>query len=191
MSIALLAIGVAIACGGDGRQGGGQSVVAPSPNPSPSPTPPPSPNTGAIATDSALFTLVTETEPFGSYALFPKADPINFGSLAHQPSDRVRLNATAFAALQNERLPSGTRFPDGSVIFKEILSSAGTVTLYSVMYKDSGNPLAANDWLWAEFSPGGTVAFSINSRGSACTACHSQGRGSTNDFVRTFERQRS
>jgi hypothetical protein len=134
---------------------------------------------------------VTQTDPFGSYALFPNADPINFGSPFHAPADRVHLNATAFAALPNGKLPPGTRFPDGSVIFKEILANGGaTTTTYSILYKDATNQLAVNGWLWAEFSPSGTTTYSIANRGAVCTSCHSQGQGRTNDFVRTFERQR-
>jgi hypothetical protein len=134
---------------------------------------------------------VTQTDPFGSYSLFPNVDPINVGTPFHAPADRVHLNATAFGTLQNGKLPAGSRFPDGSVVFKEILTNGGTTTeTYSILYKDSGNPLAVNGWLWAEFSPNGTTTYSIANRGAVCTSCHSQRQGRTNDFVRTFERQR-
>lgn len=185
LSGSLVVLGSAVMCSSDNR-----TVAAPT---APSPTPASPPTTGTtIATDAALFQLVTQAEPFGSYSLFPNAEAINRNaSSAHRPADRVRVNARALTALQNGRLSPGTRFPDGSVIFKEILASNGaTTTLYSIMYKEADNPLATNGWLWAEFNLNGSVAISINSRGAACTSCHSSGQGSANDFVRTFERQR-
>ena len=184
MLCVLLSLACAVAACGRANQ----SVVAPTPTAAP--TPAPTPSGVVISTDAALFALVTQTEPFASYSLFPNADAINRGPSGHLPTDRVTLNAKAASALQNGKLPPGSRFPDGSVVFKEILGSGGTTAiLYSVIYKDAANPLAANGWLWAEFNPGGSVAFSINNRGVGCTSCHSLGQGPTNDFVRTFERQ--
>ncbi len=174
LTSALVMLGYAMACGGRN-----QSVVAPSPN------------TSALATDSALFSLVTQTDPFNSYSLFPSVDAVFNGTAFHGPLDRVRMNAKALAALQSGKLPPGTKFPDGSVVFKEILTNGGTTTTYSVMYKDTGNPQAGGGWLWSEFSPSGVVGFPIGNRGAGCTGCHSLGRGPTNDLVRTFERQHS
>jgi len=158
-----------------------------------SPTTPSGSSTG-INSDAALFQLVTQAEPFGGYALFPNAEAVTRGTLngsdAHQPMVRVSLNAKAMSALQNGKLPSGTRFPNGSVVFKEIRSSGGSTMVYTVLYKDSTNTAAGQGWLWAEFNPNGSVAYSITNRGSACTSCHSREQGPQNDFVRTFERQR-
>lgn len=149
---------------------------------------------GRITSNSALFTFVTQTQPFSTYMPFPNlsagTDGILVASSAHQPLIRVSLNATAAGALQNGRLPSGTTFPDGSAIFKEVLTSGRTVDLFAVMYKDRTNTLAGNGWLWAEFRPSGGVAFSVASRGSACTGCHALEQGPRNDLVRIFERQR-
>lgn len=150
--------------------------------------------TSGVSSDSALFRVLTETEPFGSYSLFPNAEAVTAGTLngstAHGPLVRVSLNATAAGALQNGRLPPGTRFPNGSVIFKEIQTSGGATIVYAVMYKDGGNRLASNGWLWAELYPTGSVAYSISNRGAGCTGCHLLEQGRQNDLVRTFERQR-
>lgn len=157
-------------------------------------TAPSNPNS-AIASDAALFKLITQTEPFSAYSLFPNADAVTSGTLngstAHQPLVRVSINAKAMSALQNGKLPSGARFPDGSVILKEIRNGSGVTTEMTVIYKDSGNPLAGSGWLWAAFSPSGSVGYSITSRGGECTSCHSRERGPQNDSVRTFERQKS
>ena len=164
-------------CGGD------KSVIAPSPQ-----------TGGAISSDSGLFALVTQTQPFGTYTAFPNLEANAVGILngtgPHVPMVRVRMNAQAAGVLQNGSLPSGARFPDGSVIFKEIITSVGDANLYAVMYKDRDNPLAGNGWLWAEYRTNGSTAYSLTSRGNACTGCHSLSDGPRNDSVRIFERQR-
>jgi hypothetical protein len=43
------------------------------------------------------------------------------------------MNAKAIAALQKWKLPPRTRFPDGSVVLREILTNGGTPTTCSVM----------------------------------------------------------
>lgn len=148
-----------------------------------------------ITDDTALFRLFTATDPVSGYTVFPNADEYDTGRLngseAHRPVIRVRLNAIASAVLVNGRLPANTAFADGSIIVKEIRQAATTpLSLYAVMVKDRGNALAGNGWLWAEHGPSGSVTYSVNSRGGACTSCHLRERGPENDLVRTFERQR-
>jgi hypothetical protein len=155
--------------------------------------PSPPPVAKVIADDAALLRHVSQVEPFSGYSLFPNADPVATGTLigsdAHRPMIRVRLNATALSVLRNGRLPLETRFPVGSVIFKEILGSAGTVNANAIMYKADGDPRMGEGWLWAEFSVAGDVIYSIENRGAACTGCHRLNEGARNDLVRTFERQ--
>lgn len=71
-----------------------------------------------------MFELLTQGDPFTRYTLLPNADEFTTGRLngseAHRPVIRVRLNAIAAAVLQDGRLPGGTVFPDGSIVFKEI-----------------------------------------------------------------------
>jgi hypothetical protein len=101
------------------------------------------------------------------------------------------MNARALGALQSGRLPTAAQFPDGSIILKEVRPRVDApATLYAVMYKDASNTLAGDGWLWAEFSPDGSVGYSVSSRGTACTSCHQREQGPQNDLVRTFERQR-
>ena len=147
---------------------------------------------GGSTPDATLFTQVTQTDPFTSYTLFPNADSVTSGTLngstAHQPLVRVSMNATALSALQGDTLPAGTRFPNGSIVFKEIITG-GQTTLYAVIRKDTANAWAGNGWLWAEYYPDGRVAISVEGGGSACVSCHSREQGVQNDYVRTFERQ--
>jgi len=178
--------------------GNGQGpVVGPTPD-APSPTTPPpgtsAPMTRVIASDADLFALVTQTEPFATYILFPNAEEITAGTLngssAHRPFVRTSLNTTAISVLQGGKLPAGTTFPNGSVVFKEVRTNGGATVTYAIMYKSADSRLAGNGWLWAEINPNGSVGYSISNRGAACTGCHSLERGPQNDSVRTFERQR-
>lgn len=158
------------------------------------PTPAPTASPVQIRDDASLFQLVTRDDPFGAYRVFPNADEFTTGRLngseAHRPVVRVGLNAVAFGALRNGRLPSGSRFPNGSVVFKTVGPSAGAApTLYVVMRKDEGGSFSASGWQWAEYFPDGAVAYSINNRGSVCISCHLREQGLQNDLVRTFERQ--
>lgn len=157
------------------------------------PTAPSSPSS-AIRDDATFFRLISQTDPFSRYTVFPNAEEFTTGRLngseAHRPLVRVSLNGTAVSSLQNGRLAPGARFADGSIVLKEIRASATAATsLLIVMMKDSGNSLAGDGWLWAEYGPSGSVTFSVSSRGSACTSCHRREQGPQNDLVRTFERQ--
>ena len=101
------------------------------------------------------------------------------------------MEPRARGAPRGGRPPPAARFPDGSIILKEVRPRADApTTLDEVMYKDAGYTLAGDGWLWAEFAPDGSVAYSISNRGTACTGCHQREQGPQNDFVRTFERQR-
>lgn len=143
--------------------------------------------------DDQLFALFMQRDPFPAYTLFPRADSVTSGTLngstAHQPFVRVSMNAIALGALEGDTLPSGSTFPDGSTILKEIRTSGATV-LYAILHKDRNNPLAGNGWLWAEYETDGTPYFSVTNRGAGCISCHSREQGPLHDYVRTFERQR-
>lgn len=164
-------------------------------NSSSTPTAPsPDANTG-IRDNASLFRLISQTEPFAGYTLFPNAEEFTEGRLngseAHRPIVRVSLNARAAGAMQNGRLPAGAQFPTGSVIFKEVRPRTDApTTTYAVMYREGGNALAGDGWVWAEFSPSGATEYSVSNRGGACTSCHQREQGPRNDLVRTFERQR-
>jgi len=89
--------------------------------------------------------------------------------------ERVRFNAIAQAALDSTgKLPSGASFPDGSIIVKDVYSSAsGNINLYAVMKKATNNSAAGSGYLWAEFETDGKVAFSTSKKGDGCISCHS------------------
>lgn len=168
-----------------------QASVPPTPSPTPEPTPAPTltPSGPTVVTDDAsLWRTLTQDDPFGGYRLFPGVAEIESGRLdgseAH-PRVRVTLNATAFRVLENGKLPAGRRFPNGAIIFKEVIGQG----IYAVMRKEEGGPISGSGWAWAEFRTNGSVVYSTAGRGGACISCHSRQRGPQNDLVRTFERQ--
>jgi hypothetical protein len=184
-----LALAVASACGSGGMT---ESPAAPPVQP---PTTTTVPAAVSVTDDASLFRLFTQTDPVAGYTPFPNAEEFATGRLngseAHRPVVRLRLNARAAGALVGGRLPAAGRFPDGSVLVKEVRESVGAgVDVYAVMYRDAASPLAGEGWIWAEFRPDGSVMYPVGGRGRSCTGCHSRERGPENDLVRTFERQR-
>ncbi len=134
--------------------------------------------------DNALFALVGQS----GYPYYVGTPGITAG-VGNSPHgfERVRFNATAKAALDTTgKLPAGSSFPPGSVIVKEIYSSAtGSINLYAVMKKDPSSSVSGSGYQWAEFKTDGTASFSTGKKGDGCISCHS---GSTNrDLVRTFD----
>ncbi|MEO7133194.1 MAG: cytochrome P460 family protein [Vicinamibacterales bacterium] len=159
-----------------------------------SPPTAPSSTSSAIRDDAAFFRQITQIDPLSRYTVLPNAEEFATGRLdgseAHRPIIRVSLNAAAMGSLRNGRLAPGATFAEGSIVLKELRSSAAASTsLYVVMMKDSGNALAGDGWLWAEYGPTGSVTFSVSNRGSACISCHRRQHGPQNDLVRSFERQ--
>ncbi len=114
--------------------------------------------------DKALYDSCKNLSAFYYY----KNDLSAIYSGVHGPHGafKLRFNSIAYAALtDNGKLPANKKFPDGSMIVKDIQSSGQ----YALMYKKSGS------WLWAEINADGTIAFSVYKDASvACVSCHSQ-----------------
>ena len=98
---------------------------------------------------------------------------------------RLKFNATAAGALDaGGRLPSGEKFPEGSVIVKEIMKN-GQTELFAVMKRDPNSRFASHKWIWAEIDPTGGEIYSVSKRGDACTGCHSE--TPNRDLARSFD----
>ncbi len=131
--------------------------------------------------DNALYSEITA----GGYTYYQSGTLLSGVSPSPHGSFKLRFNATALAALDSiGELPSGSIFPTGSIIVKEIFSGS-SINLYAVMKKDPSNENAGSGWLWAEFNTDGSAAFSTGKKGDGCISCHS---GSPNrDLTRTFD----
>lgn len=122
-------------------------------------------NPSLAYTDRALLDSCKQ-----DYHRYYKDDESTLLSGAHGPHGtfKLRFNSIAYNALTDQgKLPSGSSFPEGSLLIKDVYSGS-SLTLYAIMYKKS------NAWLWAEIEPGGSILHSINAAESICTGCHSQ-----------------
>lgn len=126
--------------------------------------------------DAQLFAFTVDTLNKTYYqdsAILAQAGNSTHGSF------KLQFNSTAAGVLDaNLELPSGSEFPDGSLLAKEVFEG-GVLDLYTIMYKYKGA------WLWAEYGATGNVVYSVNLRGKQCTSCHSD--TPNRDLVRTFD----
>ena len=131
--------------------------------------------------DNALYSEITA----GAYTYYQSGTLLSGVSPSPHGSFKLRFNAIALAALDTTgELPSGSSFPTGSIIVKEIFGGS-TINLYAVMKKDPLNGNAGSGWVWAEFNTDGSSVFSTGKKGDGCISCHN---GSPNrDLTRTFD----
>ncbi len=154
---------------------------------------------GSIGVLSLLITLYSCTKAkginpdlaFKDYALldsckneaaftYYKNDPntIYPGNNNSHGTFKLKFNKIAYPALtDNGKLPLGKKFPDGSMIVKEVVSGA-SLNFYALMYKRKGS------WLWAEIKANGEVLYSVEKDPSLCISCHQQ--SGNRDLVDTF-----
>jgi hypothetical protein len=127
-------------------------------------------------TDKELYEMAKET---GGYTWFQYSSLLldkSAGSGHPQPFLKTRYNAVAATQLDSTgRIVAGALFPEGSVVVKELRTSATTIGRYAVLYKASGHEDAdARGWVWGYINADGTVAESASKKGSSCSGCHSQ-----------------
>ena len=131
--------------------------------------------------DNALY---DETK-MGSYSYYQNGDTLAGASSSPHGSFKLRFNSTAAAALDSTgELPSGSSFPTGSILVKEIFSG-NSIDLLAVMKKDPSDGNAGSGWIWAEFNTDGSAKFSTGKKGDGCISCHST--SPHRDLVRTFD----
>jgi hypothetical protein len=128
-------------------------------------------------------TLYNESRA-SNLSFFPNTPSSIFNSgisdRAHGDQILMKVNQIAKDSINaGSKIPIGGSFQENSLIVKERYSS-GRLTQIIVMKK---NKSATSTWLWGEYSPTGSIDYSITNNGSSCTGCHSKGK----DFVRIFE----
>ncbi len=137
----------------------------------------------SVPEDTDLYAEIMNTAGF-EYYKNNSALQLSSKQSDHNAYFRIRFNSIAKVVLtDNGKLPNGGSFPDGSVIVTELFdASPGNVQIYAVM-KKSKSANAVNGWLWAEFQPDKTTAYSVSKKGADCTSCHST---NARDNVRVF-----
>lgn len=114
--------------------------------------------------DKALYDSCINTTAFVYYK--NNVSAIYSGTNGPHGAFKLRFNKKASAVLiDNGKLPVGQKFPDGSMVVKDIQANG----MFAFMYKKEGS------WLWGEVNADGSTAFSVNKDPiSACINCHSQ-----------------
>jgi len=131
---------------------------------------------------TSLFDLTKSNSGYLYYqsgALLPGTSPSPHGSF------KLRFNDIAQAALDTAgKLPTGSSFPENSLIVKELFTN-GTLELLAIMRKKPTDGNAGSGWVWAEYKPDGTEVYSESKKGAACISCHSSTKN--RDLLKTFD----
>ncbi len=135
--------------------------------------------------DAALLDLIQSNAGYQYYKNSTdtlRSDP----SSPHGSFVRIRFNQTAASAMNSDLSNlGGSRFPDGSIVVKEIYAtSGGDIKFYAAMFKTSMDENTGGDWIWGEYRDNGETFYSTSKKGADCTACH--GASGNVDLVRTF-----
>ena len=130
----------------------------------------------AAGIDKQLFDMAKETSGFSWYKNSTALLNKSAGSGHSEPFLRTRYNAIASAMIDTSgKIISGSTFPDGSLIVKELYSNSSDIGRYAVLYKQANNADAdANGWVWGYINSDETVAEPASNKGSGCKGCHSQ-----------------
>ena len=132
--------------------------------------------------DKKLFNEISDLSAFTYYQ---GGNTLTPNPASPHGAFKLRFNATAASALDGTgKLPTGSTFPSGSVLVKEVYSS-GNLTIYAVMKKDPSDVSSAGGWLWAEINPNGTPFISTKLQGVSCIGCH--GESPNRNLTRTFD----
>ncbi len=127
-------------------------------------------------TDEELYNFAKETNGYNWFKNSDKQLAKSSGTGHSQPFLRTRYNTVASAKLDaNGKIISGTSFPEGSVIVKELFDNSTTIGRYAVLYKNTTHKDAdAKGWVWGYINADGSVAAKASDKGDACISCHSQ-----------------
>lgn len=139
------------------------------------------PSQGITSDDQLYAYMLSQTYSYYQSSVTPITSTSGPG--AHNGTFFLKFNSKAAAALGGDgKLPVNGSFPDSSLIVKELYNGGASPYVYAVMMK-SKSPFAKNGWLWAEYNPGGSVAYSIKKDGLICINCHTGGR----DYLWSFD----
>ena len=130
----------------------------------------------AKGTDKLIFDASKKTEGFVWYKFSDELLEKSIGSGHSQPFLRTRYNEIASDMLDSSgKVLVDAKFPEGSLIVKELYDDIYTLTRYAILYKESDNKNADNNgWVWGYINTDGTVAEPSSNKGAACFNCHSQ-----------------
>ncbi|NOT38613.1 MAG: hypothetical protein HOP11_14670 [Saprospiraceae bacterium] len=130
----------------------------------------------ATGTDKELLNLVEEKIQWVYFKNSTNYLTKSVGSGHNFSLLKTRYNALAASQLDaNGKIISNAKFPEGSLIVKDLTNTTHHVERYAILYKQSTHKDAdAKGWVWGYINTDGTVATSASDKGSICIGCHSQ-----------------
>ncbi|HPE58052.1 MAG TPA: cytochrome P460 family protein [Bacteroidales bacterium] len=129
--------------------------------------------------------LYNEIKSSTGWLYYQNGDTLPGTSPSPHGSFRLRFNATAQTVLDTaNELPTGSSFPTGSILVKEVIKN-GSLNLLVVMKKNPSGTDAASGWQWGEYHTDGSVEYSAGKKGDACISCHTS--NPNRDLTKTFD----
>ena len=127
-------------------------------------------------TDSIMYINAKSSKNYTWYYLKDSLLSRSSGSGHSQPFFKTRFNSIAATKLNSKgRILDNAKFPEGSMIVKELILADTSVTRFAVMYKQTNSKNAdVNGWVWGYINFDGTVSNPASKKGAGCLSCHSQ-----------------
>ena len=127
---------------------------------------------------AALWTRISQDEPYTAYAFWPGVEGIMDGNAPHGAFIQTFVNDKAL-------MPTEAGYPYGSLIVKENYMPDKTLAKLTVMYKVKGYDPQSGDWFWAVYSPDGTIEG--EGKMQSCIGCHSVRADQDHVFLRSYK----
>ncbi|WP_027714296.1 cytochrome P460 family protein [Desulfuromonas sp. TF] len=133
------------------------------------------------AEGKAVHQYITQTSPYGQWALGPGKDKLYKGTEPHGALLTTYVNEPALQALEKK-----APLPVGSIIVKENYMPDKKLAAVTVMYKKAGFNTQAGDYFWLKYAPDGKIE--AEGKAQMCIGCHSAAQGG--DFLFTNDQGR-
>lgn len=126
--------------------------------------------------EAEIYNKAISTDGYVWFKYTNQALKKSLGSGHSSPYLKTRYNAIAANQLDSVgKIKLGAKFPEHSMVVKELLNDKGDVELYAVLYKKSNHPNAdTKGWVWGYYNRDGSVRTSSALKGKDCNGCHSQ-----------------
>lgn len=123
------------------------------------------------ADGKALYTYITETQPYQEWKLWPGTTEFYKGTQPHGALLSTYVNPTAFRAFQYWR----GELPGDSIVVKENYTPDKELAAVTLMYKKKGYAPEAGDYFWLKYAPDGTIQ--AEGKVQSCIGCHRTAKG--------------
>jgi len=115
----------------------------------------------------ALWTFITEVDPYDGWGWWPGGAGLRPGESPHGKFVAVYANGPALSAARGGM----DVMPDRAIIVKENYAEDGkTLVAVTPMYRLKGYNPEGGDWFWVKYGPNGDVAAEGKVKG--CISCH-------------------